>query len=482
VGTPSSGAPVHLSELVADLEVLETRGDPGTVDIHAVDFDSRRVRLGSLFCCVPGEVTDGHDHAAEAVRAGAAALLVERFLDLDVPQVRVAAGAARPGMALAAATFFGHPTRDLAMVGVTGTNGKTTVTQLVRSILDTAGVPTGVVGTLTGERTTPEAPELQAAMADFRDSGRRAVAMEVSSHALTQHRVDGIVFDVAAFTNLSHDHLDHHHSMEAYFAAKASLFTPERSRTAVVNVDDPWGERLAHQIVGIDVVLVRRSDASEISLAVGSSSFRWKTHQVTIGLTGVFNIDNALLAAAVATGLGVDEGAIVEGLSEATPPAGRMEVVTAGPPFAVLVDFAHTPAGLGAALASARRLAGDGRVVCLFGSGGERDPGKRPLMGEVVGRMADVAVLTSDNPRSEDPLAIIEQVRSGIGGGVDLVVEPDRRAAIGQALALGRPGDVIVLAGKGHETTQVLADRTVPFDDRLVARQALETLGLGGDR
>jgi UDP-N-acetylmuramoyl-L-alanyl-D-glutamate--2,6-diaminopimelate ligase len=473
---------VHLNELVTGLPILETRGNPDAVDIHAVDFDSRRVRLGSLFCCIPGRITDGHDHAPEAVRAGAAALLCERFLDLDVPQVRVAPGTIRSDMALVAGVFFGHPSESLAMVGVTGTNGKTTVTQLVRSILDTAGLPTGMIGTLTGERTTPEAPELQATLADFRDAGRRAVSMEVSSHALDQHRVDGVLFDVAAFTNLSHDHLDHHHSMEAYFAAKSTLFTPEHSRLAVVNVDDPWGERLAQRITGIDVVPVRRSDASEISLAVGSSSFRWKAHQVTIGLTGVFNIDNALLAAAAATGLGVDEEVVVRGLAEATPPSGRMEVVTAGPPFAVVVDFAHTPAGLGAALASARRLARDGRVVCLFGCGGDRDPTKRPLMGEVVDRMADVAVLTSDNPRSEDPLVIIDQVRAGIGGGVELVVEPDRRAAIGRAVALGRPGDIIVLAGKGHETTQILGDRTIPFDDREVARQALSAIGLRTDR
>ena len=310
---------------------------------------------------------------------------------------------------------------------MTGTNGKTTVTQLVRSILDTAGTPTGVVGTLTGERTTPEAPELQALLAGFRDAGRRAVAMEVSSHALTQHRVDGISFDVCAFTNLSHDHLDHHHSMEAYFAAKASLFAPGRCRLAVVNVDDPWGERLAHQIEGIEVVPVRRSDASDIALSVGSSSFRWRSHPVTLPMTGVFNVDNALLAAAVAVRLGVDEEGVVEGLRRAEAPAGRMEVVTAGPPFAVLVDYAHTPAGLGVALASARRLAGDGRVVCLFGCGGDRDPDKRPLMGEVAGRMADVTVLTSDNPRSEDPLAIIDQVRGGVPGDAELVVEPDRR-------------------------------------------------------
>lgn len=471
-----------LSRLLAGLEVVETRGPVDAVDVHAVDFDSRRARLGTLFCCVPGDSTDGHDHADEAVRSGAAALLCERFVAVEVPQVRVPVGGVRPAMALVAAAFFDHPARHLATVGVTGTNGKTTVTQLVRSVLDTAGMPTGVVGTLTGERTTPEAPELQALLAGFRDAGRRAVAMEVSSHALTQHRVDGISFDVAAFTNLSHDHLDHHHSMEAYFAAKASLFSPDRCRLAVVNVDDPWGERLAHGIDGVEVVPVRRSDASEIALSVGSSSFRWRSHPVTLPMTGVFNVDNALLAAAVATRLGVEEEAVVEGLRRAEAPAGRMEVVTPGPPFAVLVDYAHTPAGLGVALASARRLAGDGRVVCLFGCGGDRDAAKRPLMGEVAGRMADVTVLTSDNPRTEDPQAIIDQVRAGVPGHAELVVEPDRRAAIEGALSRARPGDVVLLAGKGHETTQVVGTTAAPFDDREVARRALGMTGTGGVR
>lgn len=471
---------MQLSQLISGLDVVGTSGDLAAVDIESVVFDSRSVSRGSLFCCLPGERTDGHDYASAAVRAGARALLCERPFDIDVPQVLVAPGMSRPAMAVVAGNLFDHPSRHLAMVGVTGTNGKTTVVELIRSILDTAGMPTGSIGTLTGERTTPEAPELQATMANFRRSGLRAVAMEVSSHALTQHRVDGIVFDVAAFTNLSHDHLDHHHSMEAYFAAKASLFAEERARLAVVNVDDPWGERLAHQISGVEVVAVRRSDASSISVAVGSSTFRWRGRQVTIGLTGVFNIDNALVAAAAASALGVDDDVVVAGLAAAESPAGRMEVVTAGPPFAVLVDFAHTPAGLGVALASARRLAGNGRVICLFGCGGDRDHGKRPLMGEVANRMADIVVLTSDNPRSEDPLGIIDEVRSGIDGDVRLIVEPDRAKAIASVIALGRSGDIIVLAGKGHETTQSLNGHAVPFDDRQVARQALHDLGNGG--
>ena len=342
---------MRLNELLGDVDVIGTRGRPGDAEVGSVAFDSRRVEAGALFCCVPGTTTDGHRFAADAVAAGAVALLVERFLDLDVPQIRVAEGGVRPAMAQVSAAFFGYPSRRLAMVGVTGTNGKTTVTYLVLSILAAAGTPAGAIGTLTGERTTPESPDLQATLADFRLRGRQAVAMEVSSHALTQHRVDGIVFDVAAFTNLSHDHLDHHQSMEAYFAAKASLFVPDRTRLAVVNLDDPWGERLVRQLAGapvpVPVTVVRRSDASDVELTVGSSSFTWHGHPVTLPLSGAFNVDNALMAAAIATGLGVGEPAIVAGLAAATPPPGRMEVVTPGPPFAVLVDFAHTPGRAG---------------------------------------------------------------------------------------------------------------------------------------
>ena len=473
---------MRLKEMLGGVEVIGTRRSPGDVEVASVAFDSRRVESGSLFCCVPGTTTDGHRFAADAVASGAIALLVERFLDLDVPQIRVAEGGVRSAMAQVSAAFFGYPSRHLAMVGVTGTNGKTTVTHLVLSILAAAGTPAGAIGTLTGERTTPESPDLQATLADFRHQGRRAVAMEVSSHALTQHRVDGIVFDVAAFTNLSHEHLDHHQSMEAYFAAKASLFVRDRTRLAVVNLDDPWGERLVQQLAGVAVAVVRRSDASDVELTVGSSSFTWHGHPVTLPLSGAFNVDNALMAAAIATGLGIEEPAIVAGLASATPPPGRMEVVTPGPPFAVLVDFAHTPAGLEAALASARRMAGSGRVVCMFGAGGDRDPEKRPMMGEVAGRLADVVVLTSDNPRSEDPQEIIAQVRAGIGPGADLVIELDRSTAIARTVGLGRTGDVIVLAGKGHETTQELDGSVVPFDDRVEARRALATLDAGNRR
>ena len=468
-----------MTKLIHDVDVLDVRGDPGTTEVAAVDFDSRLVRPGSLFCCVPGEHTDGHLHAAHAVTGGATSLLCDRFLDLDVTQVRVGVGAIRPAMATVAATFNGHPSRAMTMVGVTGTNGKTTVTHLVRSILAHSGVPTGVIGTLDGARTTPEAPVLHAQLAALRARGTLAVAMEVSSHGLDQHRVDGIVFDVAVFTNLSRDHLDHHRTMDGYFEAKARLFEPAMSRLAAVNVDDRWGRRLADQMEGHRVIPVQRSDASDIVVSAGSSSFRWRGRPMTVPLTGLFNVDNAVMAATVTAALGTDVDQIAAGLAGAAPVPGRMEVVSSGSPFTVLVDYAHTPAGLDVALASARDLAGAGRVIAVFGCGGDRDQGKRPEMGAVASRWSDTVVLTSDNPRTEDPVAIIDQVRAGVGEGVGLVVEPDRALAIDAAVGLAGPGDVVLIAGKGHETTQVLAHEVLAFDDRVEARRALAGVWAG---
>ena len=462
-----------MTALIHDIDALEVRGDPATTEIRSVEFDSRRVGAGSLFCCVPGGHTDGHAFAAEAVGRGATALLCERLLDVDVTQVRVAPGALRPSMAVVASAFYGHPSRALRTVGVTGTNGKTTVTHLVQAVLEHAGIRTGLIGTLAGERTTPESPDLQRRLAQFRDDGRGAVALEVSSHALTQHRADGIVFDVAAFTNLSRDHLDHHGSMEEYFAAKSELFESSRARSAVIYVDDPWGRRLAAELDGARVVPVSRAEATDLVASVGRTSFRWRHRLVTMPLTGGFNVENALIAAAVATALGIDEDTVAEGLAAAGPVPGRMEVVAEGPPISVIVDYAHTPAGLEAALTAARGLSGSARLVCLFGCGGDRDPGKRTQMGEVSSRLADVVVLTSDNPRSEDPMSIIGQIRAGLSPGTEVVVEPDRSRAIRLAVGLAEPGDVVLLAGKGHETTQTAGGRTWPFDDRVESRRAL---------
>ena len=464
---------VTVADLLDAVPVTGIRGDASTTVVRSVEFDSRRVAAGALFCCVPGERTDGHAHAAEAVSRGATSVLCEHFLDLAVTQVRVPVGAARPAMATLATAFYGHPSRSLQAVGVTGTNGKTTVTQLVRSVLEADGRRTGVIGTLAGVRTTPESPELQRRLADLVADGHRAVAMEVSSHALTQHRVDGIVFDVAAFTNLSRDHLDHHRTMEAYFAAKATLFSPDRCRHAVVFADDPWGGRLLDLLDTVPTTAVRRDEAADVSLAVGASRFTWRGREVRLPLSGRFNVDNALVAAATAVALGVDEDTVVDGLAGATVVPGRMEVVDPAAPVTVLVDYAHTPAALEVALAAARSLAAGGRVVCVFGCGGDRDRGKRPEMGAAAAGGADLVVLTSDNPRSEDPLAIITAVRAGMPEGASVTLEPDRHLAIRSAVGLAEPGDVVLVAGKGHEATQTTGGVTVPFDDRVEAARAL---------
>ncbi len=461
-----------MSKLITDVDVVDVRGDPATTDVTSIAFDSRAVEEGALFCCVPGAHTDGHDHASEAVSAGAVGLVCEHFLELPATQVRVGAGGVATAMAEVAASFFDHPARDLAVIGVTGTNGKTTVTQLVASVLGTAGVPTGVIGTLSGARTTPESPVLQQRLAVLRAEGRRAAALEVSSHALAQHRVDGMVFAVAAFTNLSREHLDYHRTMDEYFAAKSRLFEPDRARRAVVDVDDPWGQRLAEHLDADRVVTVSRSDASDVELALGRTSFTWRGRRVTLPLTGAFNIDNALVAAGIAGVLGVGDETVVAGLATARTVPGRMEPIEATSDVAVLVDYAHTPGGLELALSSARALT-TGRLICLFGCGGDRDHGKRPEMGEVAARLADVVVLTSDNPRSEDPATIIREIEAGAGSGTHLVVEPDRARAIEVAVELAERGDVVLLAGKGHETTQTVGTRSLPFDDRVEARRAL---------
>jgi len=487
-----------MTSLLDPCAVLTTRGDPATADVSAVEYDSRRVTEGALFFCLPGSVSDGHDHAEEALRRGAAGLVCERPLDLgtgaDVPIVQIPPGTARQAMARAAAALQGYPARDLLMVGVTGTNGKTTVTHLLGEILGRVGHAATVIGTLGGVRTTPEAPELQALLAEARDgasaAGRPgAVAMEVSSHALAQSRVDGIIFDVAVFTNLSHDHLDFHGTMEAYGQAKASLFTPERARRAVVWTDDPWGDRI-RKSARIPVVAVGREAAGQVTVAPGRTTFVWRAQHVALSLSGEVNVINALIAAETAVTLGVDPAAVSEALTQAPPVPGRMEVVAGpavgGSDFLVLVDYAHTPESLRLALADARRMADPGgRVLVAFGCGGARDREKRPLMGATASEGADVVVVTSDNPRNEAPEDIVADVLSGVGpavseGRVSAVVE--RRSAIEAVLSDARPGDVVLVSGKGHETYQDLGAEVVAFDDREVVRDLLALARDGGSQ
>jgi UDP-N-acetylmuramoyl-L-alanyl-D-glutamate--2,6-diaminopimelate ligase len=481
----------------------EIEGDDG-VEISGLAYDSRRAGPGVLFFCVPGARADGHDFAEAVVDAGSPALVVERRLGLDASEALVSD--ARASMAPAARAFWRDPTAELRVAGVTGTNGKTTTAFLIRHLLESGGVRTGLLGTVKSviggveaevERTTPEAIDLQATFRAMLDAGDRACAMEVSSHALKLGRADLIRFGVAVFTNLTQDHLDFHPDMEDYFAAKRVLFAPgrgERPGAAVVNIDDDYGRRLAGEIegeYGDDLVTFSATGdeaaairAAEVSFDAAGSRFavagRFGDLAVEMPLPGHFNVENALAAVAAVVALGGSPAAAAGALARAERIPGRLEAVTEGQPFAVLVDYAHTPDSLENVLGAARKLTA-GRLVCVFGCGGDRDREKRPLMGAIASRLADVPVLTSDNPRSEDPEAILADVLAGIEGGrgrEGLVVEVDRRAAIHAALALAEPGDTVVIAGKGHEQGQEFeGGRKLPFDDREVAREELRRLG-----
>jgi UDP-N-acetylmuramoyl-L-alanyl-D-glutamate--2,6-diaminopimelate ligase len=456
------------------VDVRDVHGD-ALVPVTGVTLDSRAVEPGVLFCCVRGTNADGHGFAAEAIERGASALLVDHLLDATVPQVVVAD--TRTAVGPIASAVLGDPSRQLTVVGVTGTNGKTTTTHLLASIFETAGRPTGVIGTLSGSMTTPEAPELQTALAQFRDTGRCTVAMEVSSHALALHRVDGTRFAAAVFTNLGRDHLDLHGSEERYFAAKARLFEPQFTGLGIVNLDDVRGQLLA-DVATIALVGYRLADGEDLVVEADCHRYRWRGRDVVVPLGGRFNASNSIAAATTAEALGIDLDAIVAGLASVAPVPGRFEPVVAGQPFHVVVDYAHTPDGLQVALESAREAIGAGRVIVVFGCGGDRDVDKRELMGRVAAELADLTIVTSDNPRSEDAHEIIAAVLRGVPDEYrrSVISEADRRAAIAEALSRAGPGDVVVIAGKGHEVTQTIGPDVVPFDDRVVARELLEQL------
>ncbi|MFO8075486.1 MAG: UDP-N-acetylmuramoyl-L-alanyl-D-glutamate--2,6-diaminopimelate ligase [Actinomycetota bacterium] len=480
--------PATLADVAARTDGV-LRGDPTTA-IRDVTHDSATVGQGALFACRPGQRADGHDFAPAAAAAGAAALLVERWLDVDLPQVAVPSVAAALGPA--AALVHGAPSTRLCLLGVTGTNGKTTTAYLLEAILAAAGHRTGLVGTIetriagrsvAGVRTTPEAGDLQRLFRRMLGEGVSAAAMEVSSHGLALGRVAGTRFAAVGFTNLSQDHLDFHGDMEAYFAAKAALFDPAYAPVGVVAVDDAWGRRLAVE-AGIDVVTLSargaEADVTASGVHAGPEGARFTAHLqggdvgVRTRLAGDFNVANALLALALAEAAGIDAATAAEGLAALPGVPGRLEPVEAGQPFTVLVDYAHTPEAVASALASLRRASGAGRVIIVLGCGGDRDEDKRPHMGRAAVSGADHAVLTSDNPRSEDPAAILAAMRAGAqraGGSFEEV--PDRAAAIARAVTLADPGDVVLIAGKGHETVQEIAGVTHPFDDREVAAAAL---------
>ena len=462
-----------LTGAVPDALLVEVVGDVDAITPDDITHDSRQVGTGWAFACVPGEHHDGHEFAPGAVAAGATLLIVERRLPLDVAQVVVSD--VRRAMGPIAAHIHGDPATKLRVIGVTGTNGKTTTTHLVGAILRRAGLEERELGTLSGARTTPEAPDLQRLLAGFVRDGVEAVVMEVSSHALALHRVNGVRFDVAAFTNLGRDHLDLHDSMEAYFRAKASLFTAALSAVGVTNLDDPYGRLL---LDGADIEMVGYSlgDAIDLEVGVGHHRFRWRGTEISVPLGGRFNVANTLAALTIADRLGIAAADAAAGLASIPPVPGRFEVVT-GPddPFSVVVDYAHTPDGIVGVLDAVRERAGSGRVICVFGCGGDRDKDKRPLMGAAAAEHADLVVATSDNPRREDPAAIIDEAVAGIESRYRdrLTIEVDRRAGIAAALRMARAGDIVVIAGKGHETTQTIGDTAMPFDDRAVARELL---------
>jgi UDP-N-acetylmuramoyl-L-alanyl-D-glutamate--2,6-diaminopimelate ligase len=453
------------------------------VEITGLAYASGDVTPGTLFFCVKGFTADGHDFAPHAVERGAAALVCERPLGLGVPEVIV--DDARAAMGPAAARFFGDPTTALEVVGITGTNGKTTTAFLVRHLLEAGGVQTGLLGTVKRvvggveeevERTTPEAIDLQATFRRMLDAGDRACAMEVSSHALELGRADAIQFACRVFTNLTQDHLDFHGTMDAYFAAKRRLF--DEPGPAVVNVDDDYGRRLAAELD--DVVtfgIEREADyrAADVRFDVSRAWFTCRTPdgplELESPLPGLFNVQNVLAAVAVARTLGVDAGTIAQALRSVGRVPGRFEPVDEGQEFGVLVDYAHTPDSLENVLRAARGITRN-RLHVVFGAGGDRDRSKRPLMGRAASELADRVIVTSDNPRNEDPEAIADQVMEGTGSGTER--ELDRRRAIALAIESAEPGDVVVIAGKGHEQGQEFEQgRKEPFDDVTVAREAL---------
>ena len=467
------------------------RGNPS---ITSLAYDNRAVEPGALFFCVRGFTRDGHEFAADALSRGAAALVVDHRLDgipPDVPQIEVPD--VRAAMAPAAAAFYHDPTDTLQIAGVTGTNGKTTTAYLLRAILEAAGRRTGLLGTVTSivggvehavERTTPEAIDLQRTFRTMLDAGDTACAMEVSSHALELHRVDAIHFAVAVFTNLTQDHLDFHETMEDYFQAKRRLFAELGPAVAVINLDDPYGQRLAAETPDALTFGLESAGAtfhaSELQSDLAGSRFTLSTpegkYEIRSPLRGRFNVLNALGAIAATTAIGVRIETALAAIEHATQVPGRFEPVDEGQPFAVLVDYAHTPDSLENVLHAARSLT-NGTLHVVFGCGGDRDRGKRPQMGAIAARLADEVIVTSDNPRSESPEAIIEEILAGIDRPVAHQV--DRRVAIEMAIEAAEPVDVVLIAGKGHEQGQEIGGEIHPFDDREVARAALARLREG---
>ena len=491
---------MRLGDLVRSVPGAELHADPA-LEIGAITQDSRKSEAGALFVAIRGLASDGHNFIEAALRKGAAAVVSEETPREKTPWIRV--GDAREALALLSASVFGHPARELELVGVTGTNGKTTTAYMIDSALRETGDPVGLIGTVEyrigdrvaeAVRTTPEAPELQSYLRQMVDGGCHRAVLEVSSHSLALKRVQGVEFEVGVFTNLSRDHLDFHGDMDAYFGAKRILFDSllRRGGRAVINVDDDRGAELArtteHPVWTCSLSPGADFTAEDVRLSLEGTHFRARTpagaFEVQTSLLGRFNVLNALCAFGAGFALGLPPDAVQRGIASLKGVSGRMERVDVGQDFIILVDYAHTDDALKNLLETVRELK-PRRLVTVFGCGGDRDKSKRPLMGAVAARLSDVLILTSDNPRSEPPEAIIDDVRRGIPASRadETQVIVDRRDAIARALELGREGVVIVIAGKGHETYQALRDRNVPFDDRQVVREELaRPTGAGGKR
>ncbi|MFS0727604.1 UDP-N-acetylmuramoyl-L-alanyl-D-glutamate--2,6-diaminopimelate ligase [Paenibacillus sp. 1P07SE] len=494
---------MRLDELASLLLTSRRHGRGGEVTVSGIRIDSRKVEPGDLFICLPGHTVDGHDYAAQAAERGAAALVVERPLAVDLPQLVVKDS--RLAMAVMGSHYYGYPSQRLRMIGVTGTNGKTTTTYLIERVLADAGHAAGVIGTIemryAGRSipmsgTTPESLDLQQALAEMVAAGVEYCVMEVSSHALEQGRVKGCRYRSAIFTNLTQDHLDYHETMDKYAAAKGLLFSrlgntyhedrAERSYS-IVNIDDAYGASLAKaaatEIISYGIDAEADVRATEISISARGTTFRLTTFRgsctVQMRLVGKFNVYNALAAVAAGLAEGLELSSIAASLERIPGVPGRVEAVDAGQPYAVIVDYAHTPDGLENVLAAIREIAA-GRVICVFGCGGDRDRTKRPVMGRIAASHADYVMVTSDNPRSEDPEQILLDIEAGlIEAGVARErygLEVDRREAIKKAVEMASPDDVVLIAGKGHETYQIVGSETLAFDDRQIAEQMIRSL------
>lgn len=489
----------NIESVFAGVAHVAIRCENGPYEVNAVEFSSRDVAPGALFFCVPGTTVDGHDFAADALERGAVALVVERKLDIDAPQFLV--DDAREALALCSANFYGMPSRKLDLVGITGTNGKTTTCFLVEHLVRHAGRRAGLIGTVECHvadevypsiHTTPESRDFQELLARMVDAGVDVCACEVSSHALDLGRVRGSSFAVAAFSNLTQDHLDYHKTMEDYFAAKARLFTEYEPAASVICTDSDAGRHMAQLVADAGRTLYRVGSGADCDVRLAEARFDARTTRidleacgewlhVTLPLVGRFNVENALVAFGIGLALGFTNEAIVSALESAPQVPGRLERVTgskgAHPGFGVLVDYAHTPDSVAKAIDAVRAVT-DGRVLCVFGCGGDRDHGKRPKMGTAA-LAADFAIVTSDNPRTEDPNAIIEQILSGMKGHEErYAVMPDRAEAIRFAIGRAREGDVVLIAGKGHEDYQIIGNVKHHFDDREVAAAAIEEMRL----